>query len=273
MALRPAYGGNFFRQTNYPAVGLNLRTGQFQDAFGNKQPYELMGVQEEDDGWWRVTMSSICQQAYGAASIHLFFLKADTLNFIENASSTNGSKFFHAALPQIEPGHEPSPIIITFDDQLNARQTQASSSAQISFNGEDIDAIRGLNEVGQENVLRVASLLSAAQPRISALTSSGNSLFAANSTLLPIASPSSNGDYVLSGLVASGYRVGGNNIGSVSGSPFSGSTALVPLRVGAFIPQAWKVNTTFASGSLASPTIAIPVEYNDFYVTIVAGQS
>jgi len=273
MALRPAYGGNFFKQTNFPAIGVNLRTGQFQDAFGNKQPYELMGVQEEDDGWWRVTMSSICQQAYSAASIQLFFLKNGTLNVIENASSTDGSKFFYAALPQIEPGHEPSPIIITFNDQPNNRQTSAVSSADISFKGQDIDTIRGLSEVGQQNILQVASLLSPAQPRISALASSGNSLSLANSDRLRTASPSSTGNYVLSGLVASGYQVGGNNIGSVSGSPFSGSTAIVPLRVGAFIPQAWKANTAFASGSLASPSIAIPIEYNDFYVTIIAGQS
>ena len=273
MALRPAYGGTFFKDTNYPSVGINLRTGDFQDAFGNKKPYELMGVVEENDGWWRVSMSSICQQAYSAASIDLFFLRANSLSVIDDATSTDGSKFFYAALPQIEPGHEPSPIVITVNDQVVQRQTTATSSATISFTGDDISAIRGLNTVGQDNILRIASLLEPAQPRLTAINASGTTATTSGSVLLPNSSPVSTGNYVVSGLVASGYQVNGNGIGTVSGSPFASGVATVPLRIGAFIPQAWRANTTFPSGTLANPTVAIPIEYNGFYVTMVAGQS
>ena len=134
-------------------------------------------------------------------------------------------------------------------------------------------AIAGLSEVGSQNVLQIKTLLNPAQPRLTGLQVSGQVMTASGANLLSTSSPLSSGNYFLSGLVASGYQVGGNPIGSVSGSPFSGSTALVPLRVGPLVPQSWKVNTTFASGALANPTVAIPIEYNGFYVTIVAGQS
>jgi len=273
MAIRPANGGAFFKETNYPFLGIDLRTGQFQDAFSNKKSYELMGVHEEDDGWWRVSMSSICQQAYSTAAIDLIFLQQGNLAVVPNATSIDGSKFFYAALPQIEPGHEPSPVIITVNDQPVARQTVASSFATLDFTGDDVAAIAGLSEVGSQNVLQIKTLLNPAQPRLTGLQVSGQVMTASGANLLSTSSPLSSGNYFLSGLVASGYQVGGNPIGSVSGSPFSGSTALVPLRVGPLVPQSWKVNTTFASGALANPTVAIPIEYNGFYVTIVAGQS
>lgn len=273
MATRPANGGAFFKDTNYPFLGIDLRTGQFQDAFSNKKNYELMGVYEEDDGWWRVSMSSICQQDYGTAAIDLIFLQQGNLAVLPNASSTDGSKFFYAALPQIELGHEPSPVIITVNDQPIARQTVASSFATLNFTGDDVAAIAGLSEVGSQNLLQIKTLLNPAQPRLTGLQASGQAMTASGANLLSTSSPSSSGNYFLSGLVASGYRVGGNPIGSVSGSPFSGGTALVPLRVGPLVPQSWKVNTVFASGTLANPTVAIPIEYNGFYVTIVAGQS
>ena len=134
-------------------------------------------------------------------------------------------------------------------------------------------AIAGLSEVGSQNLLQIKTLLNPAQPRLTGLQASGQAMIASGANLLSTSSPSSSGNYFLSGLVASGYQVGGNPIGSVSGSPFSGGTALVPLRVGPLVPQSWKVNTAFASGTLANPTVAIPIEYNGFYVTIVAGQS
>lgn len=273
MALRPGNGGNFFKDTNYPFFGIDLLTGNRQDCFGNGKPYEIMGAVEEDDGWWRVSMSSICQQAYGTASIDLIFLQQGNLGVVPNASSIDGSKFFYAALPQIETGHEPSPIIITISEQPASRATVATSASGLSFGGEDINAIRGLANIGTTNLLLASSLLRAAQPRISQLQASGQAVVASGANCLPIVSPSSTGTYVVSGLVASGYSVRGNAVGTVSGSPISGTTATVPMEIDGLIPQAWKADAAFASGSLASPSLAIPVEYDGFYVAIVVGQS
>lgn len=274
MALRPAKGGTFFRDTNYPVLGIDLLTGEVQDVFGNGKPYEIMGAMEESNGWWRVSMSSICQQAYAVAAVDLLFLdKVGNFFTLPSASSTDGSKFFYAALPQIEPGHEPSTIIITTGEQPIYQQTTASSTSGISFTGNDIAAIKGLNGVGNENILRASSLLSPAQPRITVAQSSGATLQAAANVRLSLSSPLSSGNYFLNGLIASGFSINGNALNSISGNPFSGSTALCPIVLQALIPQSLKVNTTFASGALANPTIAIPIEYNDFYVMMVAGQS
>lgn len=273
MALRPGNGGNFFKDTNYPFFGIDLLTGNRQDCFGTGKPYEIMGAVEEEDGWWRVSMSSICQQAYGTASIDLVFLQQGNLAVAPNASSTDGSKFFYAALPQIETGHEPSPIIITVGEQPVSRATAATSASGLSFGGEDISTIRGLSNVGTTNLLLASSLLRAAQPRISQLQASGQAAVASGANCLPIVSPSSTGNYVVSGLVASGYSVNGNAINTVSNSPLSGTTATVPLQVDGLIPQAWKADTAFASGSLLSPSLAIPIEYDGFYVVIAVGQA
>lgn len=273
MALRPGNGGNFFKDTNYPLFCIDLLTGNRQDRFGDSKPYEIMGATEEEDGWWRVSMSSICQQAYGTASIDLVFLQQGNLAVLPNASSTDGSKFFYAALPQIELGHEPSPIIITVSEQPVSRATIAISASGLSFSGEDINAIRGLANIGTANLLLASSLLRAAQPRITQLQASGQAATTSGANCLPIVSPFSTGNFAVSGLVASGYRIGGNPIGTVSGSPFSGSTATVPLRIDSLIPQSWQAATIFSSGILASPSLAIPIEYDGFYVAIVVGQS
>lgn len=273
MALRPAFGGSFFKETNYPIVSINLNTGEYRDAFSNKKTYEIMGAAEEEDGWWRVSMSSICQQAYAVAAIDLFFFRANSFNVIDPASSTNGSKFFYAALAQIEPGHEPSPIIITVNDQPLNRTTIAQSLGSISFTGNDISTLSQLASVGNDNVARVALVTKPVQPRLTALIASGEQIVSSGLTLLSTTNPTSSGVYRLQSLVASGYYVGPNAIGTVSGSPFSGNTAIVPLYLSAFTPQSWKTQSPMVSGSLTAPSLAIPIEYNDFYVTMVVGQS
>lgn len=273
MALRPAYGGTFFKSTNYPVVSVNLLTGEYRDAFSNKQPYEIIGTTQEEDGWWRVSMSSICQQVYAVAEVVLFFFRSDSFSIIDPATSTDGSKFFYASLPQIETGHEPSSVIITTGDAPVARFTTAQSSGPISFTGDDVAAIQGINSVGASNIGKIKKLKTTAQPQISLLRKEANALQVLSNASLPTASPSSSGNYQVSSLVASGYYVGANAIGSVSGSPYSGNTALVPLYFSTLIPNSWSSQTIFASGSLSSASIAIPVEYNGFYVYIPAGQS
>lgn len=272
MALRPALGGTFFKTTNYPFLGINLLTGEVVDSFSNKKPYEIMGASSEGNGWWRVSMSSICQQAYAAAAIDLIFLQNGNLNVVPNASSSHGSKFIYAALPQIEPGHEPSPITITFGEQPTVSSVIASSASGLSLSGNDISAINGLSEVGIVNILQVASLKSHAQSRLTALTSSGQQIVASGQTLLPSSSPSSSGTYFVNSISASGYSINGNPLNSVSGSPFSGSTATVPIVVQSLIPNKFTTNSSLASGSLSTPTLAIPIDYNGFYVMLVAGK-
>jgi hypothetical protein len=94
---------------------------------------------------------------------------------------------------------------------------------------------------------------------------------------MPKFAPITRGNYLFSsGLTLSGttVQINGTNALSIATSPFSSSTATVPLLFAGLRPQAnWRISETMASGVLASPESAIPIATGDFLLFMKAGQS
>jgi hypothetical protein len=89
--------------------------------------------------------------------------------------------------------------------------------------------------------------------------------------------PVTRGNYLFSsGLTLSGatVQINGTNARSIATSPFTGSGATVPLLFAGLRPQTnWRISETMASGVVASPESAIPIETGDFLLFMKAGQS
>lgn len=151
------------------------------------------------------------------------------------------------------------------------------TTSGVVIKGRDILALEEVRNTSTRDFVFIKGLTSAAQPRLT---------FAANTTLsgatlrdnalLKIA-PTSNGNYFFSsGLTLSGVsiRINGTNALSIATSPFSGSTAAVPLLLRELRPQAnWRISESMVSGVIATPDLAIPFETNDFVLYMKAGQN
>ena len=162
-------------------------------------------------------------------------------------------------------------------------QTLSSSGPVLSFlysfsiKGRDILALKEVNKTSTRDFIFTKGLLSRAQPRIttaSQYTSSGVAL--RDAAMLKFA-PVTRGNYFFSsGLTLSGatVQINGTNAQSIATSPFTGSGATVPLLFAGLRPQTnWRISETMASGVVASPESAIPIETGDFLLFMKAGQS
>lgn len=162
-------------------------------------------------------------------------------------------------------------------------QALSSSGPVLSFlysfsiKGRDILALKEVNKTSTRDFIFTKGLLSRAQPRIttaSQYTSSGVAL--RDAAMLKFA-PVTRGNYFFSsGLTLSGatVQINGTNARSIATSPFSSSTATVPLLFAGLRPQTnWRISETMASGVVASPESAIPIETGDFLLFMKAGQS
>jgi hypothetical protein len=115
-----------------------------------------------------------------------------------------------------------------------------------------------------------------AQPRLTAAAASVGSGTALRDDALVKASPSSEGDFFITRGTLDGQslRVNGLSIASISGSPFSGSTASCPLSISSFAaPTNLRLSNAMTSGTLAFPERAIPIETDQFIFYAKAGQS
>jgi hypothetical protein len=146
-----------------------------------------------------------------------------------------------------------------------------------SIKGRDILALKEVNKTSTRDFVFIKGLLSRVQPRIntaSQYTASGVAL--RNAAMLKVA-PTTAGNYLFSsGLTLSGttVQINGTNARSIATSPFSSSTATVPLLFAGLRPQAnWRITEPMASGTVTSPESAIPIETSDFLLFIKAGQS
>jgi hypothetical protein len=146
-----------------------------------------------------------------------------------------------------------------------------------SIKGRDILALKEVNKTSTRDFVFIKGLLSKVQPRIntaSQYTSSGVVL--RNAAMLKVA-PTTVGNYFFSfGLTLSGatVQINGTNALSIATSPFSSSTATVPLLFAGLRPQAnWRITEPMTSGTVVSPESAIPIETSDFLLFIKAGQS
>jgi hypothetical protein len=152
-----------------------------------------------------------------------------------------------------------------------------SYSANFTITGGDVLALGEVRNTSTRDFVRIQGLTSTAQPRITtANTSTLAVVDLSNNGLLKL-SPTSSGNYSFaSGLTLSGVslQINSTNALSIGTSPFSGSTATVPLLLSNLRPQAnWRITEPMTSGTIASPSLAIPFEADDFVLFMKAGQS
>ena len=146
-----------------------------------------------------------------------------------------------------------------------------------SIKGRDILALKEVNKTSTRDFIFIKGLFSRAQPRLTTASQYPSSGVALRDAAMPKFAPVTTGNYLFSsGLTLSGatVQINGTNAQSIATSPFTGSGATVPLLFAGLRPQAnWRISETMASGVVASPESAIPIETSDFLLFMKAGQS
>lgn len=153
----------------------------------------------------------------------------------------------------------------------------SSLSINLSIKGKDIAALSDVRQTSTKDFVFIKGLTGTAQPRLNAISSNTTTIVALNDNSLLINAPTSSGNYFFSsGLTLSGVstRINGTDALSIATSPFSGSTATASLFLSNLRPQAnWRITEPMTSGTIASPSIAIPFETDNFVLFMKAGQS
>jgi hypothetical protein len=174
-------------------------------------------------------------------------------------------------MPQLERSEYFTPPIATTNAAASALAT-----VSLSLEGDDILELTGVRIASVADFVRIKGLATPAQPRLTTAAANAGSGIALRDDALVKASPSSEGDFFITRGTLDGQslRVNGLGIASISGSPFSGSTASCPLSISSFAaPTNLRLNNAMTSGTLAFPEKAIPIETNDFILYAKAGQS
>jgi hypothetical protein len=210
----------------------------------------------------------------GGSTTNIYPTGLNRFTFSPNqfASSASPGSIHHARLTYY-------PVSLS-DVTLKALTTYGVVSSflySFSIKGRDILALKQVNKASTRDFILIKGLSSKVQPRIttsSQYTSSGVAL--RNVAMLRNA-PTTSGNYFFSsGLTLSGAtcQINGTPACSIATSPFSSSTAIVPLLFAGLRPQAnWLITEPMASGTISSPESAIPIEANDFLLFMKAGQS
>jgi hypothetical protein len=158
--------------------------------------------------------------------------------------------------------------------QENAITAQVNAKLQIT--ADDILALRGVSRSSACDFVQIKGLTTLAQPRISAASINAQAATVFRDNALLKNSPVSEGDYYLSRgfLDGASLKVNNINLASISGSPFSGSTATSPLLFSSMgAPVNFRVSESMTLGTLSSPERAIPIETDDLILYAKAGQS
>jgi hypothetical protein len=163
-------------------------------------------------------------------------------------------------------------------NNLGASVTATISGVDVSIviRGSDVLALIGAQAASTADFVRIKGLTALAQPRITAAAANAASGTVLRDNALLKAFPVSEGDYFISRGILDGQslQVNGLNVASISGSAFSGSTASSPLLISFFAaPTNLRISDAMASGTLAFPEKAIPIETNQFILYAKAGQS
>lgn len=154
--------------------------------------------------------------------------------------------------------------------------TISGVSANIVIKGKDILELQGVYLTSTADFVRIKGLTALVQPRLTAAALNAASGTVLRDNALLKASPTSVGNYFISNGILDAQSLHINNIqaASISGSPFSGSTALAPLLISSFAsPVNLRITEAMASGTLAAPERVIPVETSQFILYAKAGQS
>jgi hypothetical protein len=147
----------------------------------------------------------------------------------------------------------------------------------IVIKGRDILALNAVRNTSTRDFIFIKGLLSSVQPRLTTASQNTSSGVLLDSFAMPKLAPTTIGNYFFSsGVTLSGVttRINGTNARSITTSPFSGSTATAPLLFRELRPQAnWRISEPMTSGTIASPSLAVPFETNDFVLFMKAGQN
>jgi hypothetical protein len=150
-------------------------------------------------------------------------------------------------------------------------------SFSYSVVGKDILALNSVRNTSTRDFIFIKGLLSSVQPRLNTASQNTSSGVLLDSFAMPKLAPTTSGNYFFStDLALSGVttRINGTNALSIATSPFSGSTTTAPLLFRELRPQAnWRITEPMSSGTIASPSLAIPFETNDFVLFMKAGQN
>jgi hypothetical protein len=216
-----------------------------------------------NDGWYRCIFKVTKNNVNSINNPYLAVLSGPL-----PVTSGNGIYFWGAQLEQAE---EAGPYVRT-----TTAPVTASPTASIVVEGDDILELVGARIASVADFVRIKGLATPAQPRLTTAAANAGSGIALRDDALVKASPSSEGDFFITRGTLDGQslRVNGLSIASISGSPFSGSTASCPLSISSFAaPTNLRLNNAMTSGTLAFPEKAIPIETNDFILYAKAGQS
>lgn len=158
----------------------------------------------------------------------------------------------------------------------NISATISGVPATITVKAVDILPLAGVRANSIADFVRIKGLTALAQPRLTTAASNAASSTVLRDNALLKNSPTSQGAYFIDrgNLDAQSLQVNGLNVASISGTPFSGDTAIAPLLISSFaMPINFRLSNAMPSGSLVAPERAIPVESSQFIFFAKAGQS
>jgi hypothetical protein len=225
--------------------------------------FNIGSLADVGNGWYRLSLSA----ANNASNNTLLYFAIRASG--DGTGVETGTVYAWGA--QVELAEEAGPYVPT-----TTAPVSASPTASIVIQGDDILELIGARLAATSDFVRIKGLTTLAQPRLTTAAANVASGTALRDNALLKASPSSEGDYFLSRGTLDGQslRVNGLNIASLSGSPFSGDTASCPLLISSFAaPTNLRINNAMASGTLAFPERAIPIETDQFIFYAKAGQS
>jgi len=256
---------NFRIEPSTPGTSLiagcqfNLNEGTITGRFGN---IFLQTITFEDGGWlrlslgavlgtesairWRITTGLGDEVPDGTSGVLLWGAQAEESSFLSVYKPTSGT------------------VVSTQND------------VTLEIKADDVLALRGVNRSSACDFVQIKGLTTLAQPRISAASINAQAATVFRDNALLKNSPVSEGDYYLSRgfLDGASLKVNNINLASISGSPFSGSTATSPLLFSSMgAPVNFRVSESMTLGTLSSPERAIPIETDDLILYAKAGQS
>lgn len=234
-------------------------------------PNYLPAITSLPNNWYRVSLTG--SVLYGTFSPRLYVF------VLNDSGSSNyagdGSSGLFAWGAQFEQGYLASSYIKT-----EASPVTGTEDNTITFNtvikGKDILYLKGVSSTSTSDFVRLKGLSSLAQPRLTQAAANAASGSVLRDNALVKLSPTSNGNYYISNGILDGQslRINGLQVASISGSPFSGDTALVPLSLSSFAaPLNLRMTEAMTSGALTAPERAIPIETSQFILYAKAGQS
>jgi hypothetical protein len=187
----------------------------------------------------------------------------------------SGSKYLNGTISRV--AYYPIRVANLSLQALSTYGPVSSFPYSFSIKGRDILALKEVNKTSTKDFIFTKGLLSRAQPRLTTASQYTSSGVALRDAAMPKFAPVTRGNYLFSsGLTLSGatVQINGTNALSIATSPFSSSTATVPLLFAGLRPQTnWRISEAMASGVVASPESAIPIATGDFLLFMKAGQS